>query len=169
MPQWQGKMAVLSAGERKIISVLRPSIDWWFRNNWIKNLKKWLVLESSPHLGPKTRYLLLSDSCGFVNLGRPVWREDWYAVYNCCWPSPEQSFSGPSPARLKTIFCCLRLENSSTWELRSPYLCPPATGWPSYTPRKWVPFSSPLTTRRTTVEVFETTSTQELKLYELSN
>jgi hypothetical protein len=27
----------------------------------------------------------------------------------------------------------------------SPYLYPPGTGWPSYTPRHWVPFSSPPT------------------------
>jgi hypothetical protein len=29
-----------------------------------------------PHLGPKTRFLLLSDSYGFVNMGHPLWRED---------------------------------------------------------------------------------------------
>jgi hypothetical protein len=29
-----------------------------------------------PHLGPKTRFLLLSDCCGFVNVGRPLWWED---------------------------------------------------------------------------------------------
>jgi hypothetical protein len=32
-------------------------------------------------------------------------------VYNCCWSSPEQSFSGPKPAGLMTIFYCLRFEN----------------------------------------------------------
>jgi hypothetical protein len=37
-----------------------------------------------------------------------VWREDGSVVYNCCWPSPTQSFSGPSPAELMTIFYCLR-------------------------------------------------------------
>jgi hypothetical protein len=31
---------------------------------------------------------------------------------------------------------------------------PPGRGWPRYTPRYWVPFPSPLTTRRATVEVF---------------
>jgi hypothetical protein len=31
---------------------------------------------------------------------------------------------------------------------------PPKTGWPIYKPRQWVPFSSPLTTRRAKVEVF---------------
>jgi hypothetical protein len=42
----------------------------------------------------------------------------------------------------------------STWRARSPYLYSPGTGWPSYTPGHWVPFLSPLTTRRAAVEVF---------------
>jgi hypothetical protein len=40
-----------------------------------------------------------------------------------------------------------------------PYLYPPGRGWPSYIPRHRVPFSSPPTTRRATVEVFEPAST----------
>jgi hypothetical protein len=55
--------------------------------------------EQSIHLGLTTRFLLLSDSCGFV-------------IYNFCWPSPAQSFSGPSPVGLVTIVYCLRLETS---------------------------------------------------------
>jgi hypothetical protein len=31
-----------------------------------------------------------------------------------------------------------------TWRVRSPYLYPPGTWWPSYTPRHWVTFLSPL-------------------------
>jgi hypothetical protein len=42
---------------------------------------------------------------------------------------------------------------------------PPGTEWPSYTPRHWVPFSSPSTTRRATVEVFEPSSTRALIYY----
>jgi hypothetical protein len=34
-----------------------------------------------------------------------------------------------------------------TLRARSPYLYPPGTGWPSYTPGHWVPFTSSLTTR----------------------
>jgi hypothetical protein len=41
---------------------------------------------------------------------------------------------------------------------------PPGTGWRRYTPRRWVTFSSPLTTRRDMVEVFEPASTRGLKL-----
>jgi hypothetical protein len=47
-----------------------------------------------------------------------------------------------------TIFYSLRFETHPTWRARSPYLYPPGTGWPSYTPRHWVSFSSPPTTRR---------------------
>jgi hypothetical protein len=65
------------------------------------------VLMSSTHLGFTTRSLLLSDSCGFVDVGRSLWRENGSAVYNCCWSEPAQSFLGflrPSPAGLVTIF-----------------------------------------------------------------
>jgi hypothetical protein len=58
------------------------------------------------------------------------------------------------------IFYCLRFETPPTWRARSPYLYPPGKRWPSYTPRHWVPFSSPPTTCRATVEVFEPDSTR---------
>jgi hypothetical protein len=59
-----------------------------------------------------------------------------------------------------TIFYCLRFETTATWWARSLYLYPPGTGWPSYTPRHWIPFSSPLTSRRAAVEVFDPASTR---------
>jgi hypothetical protein len=42
-------------------------------------------------------------------VGRPLSREDGFAVYNFCWPSPAQSFTGPTRG---TMFCCLRFETS---------------------------------------------------------
>jgi hypothetical protein len=53
------------------------------------------------------------------------------------------------------------LETPLTWRDRSPYSYIPGTGWPSYSPGHWVPFPSPLTTRRATVEVFYPASTRE--------
>jgi hypothetical protein len=79
---------------------------------------------------------------------------------NCCWSSPAQSFSGPSPAGLMTTFYCLKFEIPPTWRARSPYLYTPGTGWPSYTSRHWVPLSSSPTTRRATVELFHSASTR---------
>jgi hypothetical protein len=62
--------------------------------------------------GAYTRFLLLSDSCGFVDVGSSLWREDGSVVYNCCWPSPAQSFSGSSPVGPAITFYCLRFETS---------------------------------------------------------
>jgi hypothetical protein len=70
----------------------------------------------------------------FVEVWPPLWREDRSVVYNCCWPSPAQSFSCSSPLGLATIFYCLRFETS---------------------------LSSSPTTRRAMVEVFDPASTRE--------
>jgi hypothetical protein len=70
------------------------------------------VFEQSTHLGLTTRSWLLSDSCGFVDLGRPLWWKDGSAVCNCYWPSPAQSSSGSSPVGFVAIFYCLRFKTS---------------------------------------------------------
>jgi hypothetical protein len=57
-----------------------------------------------------TRSWFLSDSCGLVDLGRLLWREDGSVFCICCWPFPAQSFSGPSPLGLTTIFYCLKYQ-----------------------------------------------------------
>jgi hypothetical protein len=106
------------------------------------------VLVSSTHLGLKTRFLFLSDSCRFADVVCPLWREVGSVVYNHCWSLPAQSLSGPSPAGLIAVFYCPRFEIPPTWRARSLYLYRSGTRWISYTPRHWVPFSSPPTTRR---------------------
>jgi hypothetical protein len=80
----------------------------------------------SLHLGPMTRYLLLFDSYGLVFVGRPLWREDGSVFCICCWPLPAHS-RVPVP-----------------WDSR-PYFTV------SYLR---LPFSSPPTTLRVMVEVF---------------
>jgi hypothetical protein len=64
--------------------------------------------------------------------------------YNCFWVLPEQSLLGRSPAELTTIFYCL-IWDSPNLEGQVPVFI---------SPRHWVPFLSPLTTRRATVEIF---------------
>jgi hypothetical protein len=41
-----------------------------------------------------TKYILLPYRCLFLDVGRPLWREDDCVVHNCCWASTAQSFSG---------------------------------------------------------------------------
>jgi hypothetical protein len=55
------------------------------------------MLELNTYLGLITRFLLLSNICGFVDVGRSLWREYESVIYNCCWSSAAQSFLGPSP------------------------------------------------------------------------
>jgi hypothetical protein len=62
-----------------------------------------LSWNKAPIWGVTTRFLLLSNLCGFVDVGRSLLREDVSVVYHCCWSSSAQSFSGPSPLGLSKI------------------------------------------------------------------
>jgi hypothetical protein len=63
---------------------------------------------------------LLSNSCWFVDVGHSLRREVGSVVYNCCFPSPPQSFSGQSPVLLATILYSLIIfETSRRPEYRS--------------------------------------------------
>jgi hypothetical protein len=53
-----------------------------------------------------------------------------------------------------------QIRDSPNLEGHVPYLYPPGTGWPSYIPRHWVPFSLSLMIHRATVEVFRPTFTR---------
>jgi hypothetical protein len=53
-----------------------------------------------------------SDSYVLDSVGHPLWRQDGSVFCMCCWPLPAQSFSGPSPLGLATVFYCLRFETS---------------------------------------------------------
>jgi hypothetical protein len=75
--------------------------------------------------------------------------------YNCFWALLEQSLSSPSPTEL-IPYSTVSYEALPTWKARSPYWYHPATGWPSYTLGHWVPFSSPLATRKATVRLLAT-------------
>jgi hypothetical protein len=87
--------------------------------------------------------MLLSEICSLVSVGRPLWREDESAICNVITQWSES---------LRTHnHILLSLLRPPTWRARFPYLYPPGTGWPSYTPGNWVPFTSSLTTRRSDV------------------
>jgi hypothetical protein len=101
---------------------------------------------------------------------KPLETDDQYFFQlNTCDNNPYVTSSGwsslaqcsyPSPTGLMATFYCFRFKTPTNWKARSRYLNPPGTGWPSYTPRYWVPFSSPPTTRRATVEIFDLASTR---------
>jgi hypothetical protein len=147
-------------------------LSWALSNNcWLMKLKLnydrrligQSVLVSGTHLGSMTRCVCVcvrvrvrpSDSCGFLAVGRLLWRGDGSVIYsyNCFCAFPVELLSGPSPVETVTIFYCLSWD-SPNLECHVPVFISPGTRWPSYTPGHCVPFSSPLTTDRATVEVF---------------
>jgi hypothetical protein len=66
----------------------------------------------APIWGLRPDLYYLYDSYGLLLVGRPLWREDGSEFYICYWPLPAQSFFGPSPLDLATIFYCLTFETS---------------------------------------------------------
>jgi hypothetical protein len=71
-----------------------------------------LSWNKAPIRGLRPDLYYMSDSYGLVLVGRPLWREVGSVLFMCCWPLPAQSFSGPSPLGLETIFYCLTFETS---------------------------------------------------------
>jgi hypothetical protein len=63
------------------------------------------------HLGPNARSVLLSVA-GLLMWGTLSDERTGLSFVIWCWSSPAQSFSGPSPLGLTTIFYCLRLPTS---------------------------------------------------------
>jgi hypothetical protein len=78
------------------------------------------------------QYFFQLNTCGYSPYVTSCLTRGWSVIYNYCWLSPAQSFSGPSPVGHMTIFYCLEVETSPTWRTRYLYLYAPETGWPSY-------------------------------------
>jgi hypothetical protein len=135
--------------------------DWRFTANQF-------VLATSPLRLTTSNFIFQLNICAYNLYVTSSLKEDGSVVYNCYLSSPVQPILGPSPAGLMTTFYCLRFEAPPTWRARFPYLYPTGTGWPGYTPRHWVPFSSPPTTRRATVQVSDHASTQYINHLKIS-
>jgi hypothetical protein len=71
-----------------------------------------LSWNKAPIWGYRPDLYYLYDSYGLPLMGRHLWREVGSVFCMCCWPLPAQSFSGPSPLGLETIFYCLTFETS---------------------------------------------------------
>jgi hypothetical protein len=109
------------------------------------------VLVWGTDLGPTTNFsfslIFPLHSWGFVILWRPLWREDRSIIY-CTIASGrfQSSHSWVKVPLNSRPYFTFSFQTPPTWRVRSPYLYPPGTGWPSYTLGHWVPFLSPLTT-----------------------
>jgi hypothetical protein len=85
-----------------------------------------VYLGPKPHLGHKTRFLLLSDCCLFVDVGHPLLHEGRSAIYNCCWPSITESFSDMSPTGLTIGILPFQIWDSPSLEGQVPIFISPS-------------------------------------------
>jgi hypothetical protein len=69
--------------------------------------KPWCRAPSGPH---DQIFITVWQLRSFFTWGRPLWREDGSVFCICYWALPAQSFSGPSPLVLATIFYRLKIE-----------------------------------------------------------
>jgi hypothetical protein len=72
------------------------------------------------------------------------WRAEWESGHHHhhIWhdtPLRVIAFLGFPDNRIFTGQCCQPDAQPPTWRTRPPYLWPPEIGWPSYSPRHWVP------------------------------
>jgi hypothetical protein len=70
---------------------------------------------------------------------------------------------GSESHRTRDHILLSQIQDSPDLEGQVPVFVSPGTGWPVYTPRHWVPFSSPPAIRRATVEVFDPASTWDFR------
>jgi hypothetical protein len=77
-----------------------------------------VFLGVEPHVGPTTRSHFFLGICEFVEMGRPLWREDGSVVYACIWSSSSQL----DLAELMTKFHFFRFQISPIFRARPPYL-----------------------------------------------
>jgi hypothetical protein len=104
------------------------------------------ILVSSPMWGPR-QVFCYCHTCRFIDVGRPLWREDGSAIYSCCWLLPVQPFLDLEYSGTHDHILLSWIQESPNLEDQVPYSYPSGIGWSSYTPRHWVPFSSPPMTR----------------------
>jgi hypothetical protein len=92
--------------------------------------------------GANDQFFFLSDNCGFLVVGHPLWREDGSEFICSIASGPCQNSHSrvEVPQNSWPYFTVhLRLPNL---EGQVPVFISPKTRWPSYTPRHWVPFAA---------------------------
>jgi hypothetical protein len=130
---WYGALSLMRerAWRLQLLLVLASAIILGFKQKsatklcYVRRSACQFDFVSSTHLGFTTRFVWLSESFSFVDLGRFLWRENGFAVYNCCRFSSAQSFLGLRPVGIMT-----RVEISPTCRARSRIYIPLEQGGP---------------------------------------
>jgi hypothetical protein len=107
-----------------LTSELNPESESQLLYDWRITANQFVLATSHLRLKPSNFFQL--NTCGYSPYATSSLTGGWI-YHNCFWASPAQSFSGPSPVELMTIFYCLRFKTPPTRRARSPYLYSPGT------------------------------------------
>jgi hypothetical protein len=118
------------------------------------------VLATSPLRLTTSNFIFQLNTCGYSPYVTSSLRRGWACRLQLLLVLSSAVIVRSETRGTMTPFYCLRFETPPTWRTRFPYLYPTGTDWPGYTPRHWVPFSSPPSIRRVTVEMFDPGSTR---------
>jgi hypothetical protein len=88
---------------------LSASLSWYQAPTWARD-----------QFFPILSLVIFFDSVGFVDVGRPLWREVGSVLFSICQASPVQNFSGLSPTGLMSIVYCLYFWDSPNQEGQVP-------------------------------------------------
>jgi hypothetical protein len=116
------------------------------------------VMVSSPHLGSKTRFLLLSDSWALLWATLSDERTD--LSFTIAAGPRQRSYLRSESRGTHDHILLSQIRDSSNLKGQVPAFISPRNRVAQLYPWHWVPFSSPPTSRRDTVEVFEPASTR---------
>jgi hypothetical protein len=126
--------------------------DWRFTANQ-------LVLAPNP-LRPATSTFVRLNTCGYSPFVTSSLTRQWVCRLQLLLALASAAILRTESRENHYHISLSQTRDPPTWSARSLYLYHPGIVWPSFTPRHWVPLSSPFTTRRATVEEFEPTSTR---------
>jgi hypothetical protein len=102
-----------------------------------------------------SNFIFQPNTCGYSPYVTSSLTRGWVWRLQLLLVSPAQSFSGRRPRGTHDHILLFQIRDSPKLGGQVPVFISPRTGLPSYSTRRCVPFSSPPTTRRAMVEVFD--------------
>jgi hypothetical protein len=135
--------------------------DWRFTANQF-------ILATSPLRLTTSNFIFQLNTCGYSPYETSSLARGWVRRLQLLLALVSAVIPESESRGTQDYILLSQIRDSPTWRVRSTHWYPPGTGWPGYTPRHWVPFSSLSTTRRVTVEVLTPPPQEILKIQFLS-
>jgi hypothetical protein len=145
--------SAIVALSRHVTTLSQLFYGWRFTDNQF-------VLATNPLTRTTRNFFSNLTLAVIANIKHHRWWEGGSVVYNCSWVLASAVILRSESRGTHDHILMSQIRDGPTWKARYPYLHLSGTGWPGYTPRHLIPFSSLPTACTDTVEVFEPTSTR---------